>query len=463
MKGTVLGAAAYDVIIVGAGPAGLFAALELARTGGLKILLLEKGKDLPDRDHKNPASILCGWGGAGAYSDGKLTLSPDVGGQLHKFISLERLNELIATVDCEYVRYGASDVIYGDDSDAIADLRENASRAQLKLVVTRIRHIGTEVCMKVLGNIREELLPRIDFKAETMAEEILVEDGRVTGVSASDGVEYAAGAVILAPGREGAEWLVREAKRLGLPRENNPVDIGVRVETHAAVMEPLTKILYESKFLFNTKKFDDAVRTFCMCPHGEVVLEENNGVLTVNGHSYSNHKTDNTNFAVLVSNNFTRPFHEPIAYGRYVASLANLLGGGVLVQRLGDLREGRRSTPARIEKGTVVPTLKKATPGDLSFVLPYRHMQGIIEMLEALNRVAPGINSKSTLLYGVEVKFYSSRVEMNENLETTIENLYAVGDGAGITRGLVQASVSGIVASRAILAKHGAEVNPDFS
>jgi hypothetical protein len=317
--------------------------------------------------------------------------------------------------------------------------------------------------MKVLGNIREELLPRIDFKAETMAEEILVKDGRVTGVSASDGVKYAAGAVILAPGREGAEWLVREAKRLGLPRENNPVDIGVRVETHAAVMEPLTKILYESKFLFNTKKFDDAVRTFCMCPHGEVVLEENNGVLTVNGHSYSHHKTDNTNFAVLVSTNFTRPFHEPIAYGRYVASLANLLGGGVLVQRLGDLRAGRRSTQERIEKGTVVPTLKKATPGDLSFVLPYRHMQGIIEMLEALDRVAPGINSKSTLLYGVEVKFYSSRVEMNENLETTIENLYAVGDGAGITRGLVQASVSGIVASRAILAKHGAEVNPDFS
>ncbi|MFA6450527.1 MAG: FAD-dependent oxidoreductase [bacterium] len=445
--------AAYDVIIVGAGPAGLFAALELARAGGLKILLLEKGKDLPDRKH-DPASILCGWGGAGAYSDGKLTLSPDVGGQLHKYVSIEKLNELIAAVDAEYVRRGASDKIYGGDPEALADVRSKASLAHLKLIVTRIRHIGTEVCLDVLGKIREELLPLIDFKAETMAMRVLVEGRRAVGVETTGGEAYRAKTVILAPGREGSEWLSLEAKRLDLPRENNPVDIGVRVETHAAVMEPLTKILYESKFLFNTKKFDDMIRTFCMCPNGEVVLEENNGVTTVNGHSYSNRNTDNTNFALLVSNNFTKPFHEPIAYGKYVASLANLLGGGVLAQRLGDLRNGRRSTPARIEKGSVVPTLKKATPGDLSFVLPYRHLSGIIEMLEALDQVAPGINSRSTLLYGVEVKFYSSRVELNENLETPIENLYAVGDGAGITRGLVQASASGIIAGRAVLEKH---------
>ncbi|HPI77184.1 MAG TPA: hypothetical protein PLK80_10670 [bacterium] len=220
-------------------------------------------------------------------------------------------------------------------------------------------------------------------------------------------------------------------------------------------MQSLTDVLYESKFFYNTKKFDDMIRTFCMCPNGEVALEKYREVVTVNGHSYSGRKTDNTNFAVLVSTNFTRPFNEPIAYGKHVASLANLLGEGVIVQRLGDLRNGRRSTQRRIEKGAVRPTLKQATPGDLSFVLPYRHLQGILEMLEALDQIAPGVNSKSTLLYGVEVKFYSSRVELDENLQTPIENLYAIGDGAGITRGLVQASVSGIAAARSVLRKAG--------
>ncbi len=444
----------YDAIIVGAGPAGLFAALEL--TGGkhnIRVLLIEKGRDLPDRTHNDPASLLCGWGGAGAYSDGKLNLSCDVGGQLLNYVPEPRLRDLISRVDETYVRYGASNNIYGGESEAVGALRKKASLANLKLIVSRIRHIGTEICIDVLGNIRSHLMERIDFMPETMVRKIIVENGTAAGVETDGGSEIRAKYVILAPGREGAEWLVGEAARLGLPKKHNPVDIGVRVEVPSVVMEPLTDILYESKFLYNTKKFDDLIRTFCMCPHGEVVIELNNGVTTVNGHSYSGRKTDNTNFALLVSNNFTKPFNDPIAYGKYIASLANLLGDGVIVQRLGDLKMGRRSTNGRIDKSAMEPTLKNATPGDLSFVLPYRHLSGIIEMLEAMNNVAPGINEKSTLLYGVEVKFYSSRIELDETLETTVENLYAIGDGAGITRGLVQASASGMIAAQAIIEK----------
>ncbi len=444
-----------DVIIVGAGPAGLFAALELVEHNGLKILLIEKGRDLPQRDHRDPSQILCGWGGAGAYSDGKLNLSTHVGGQLLNYIPEPALIELIDEVDGTYLRFGASSTIYGDETDAVSEIRRKSALAGLSLAVSRIRHIGTEVCFDVLSAIRGELLDSIDFKPDTMVARILVEDGRATGVETADGALIRAKYVIVAPGREGAEWLASEVVRLGLPRENNPVDIGVRVETSSAVMQSLTDVLYESKFFYNTKKFDDMIRTFCMCPNGEVALEKYREVVTVNGHSYSGRKTDNTNFAVLVSTNFTRPFNEPIAYGKHVASLANLLGEGVIVQRLGDLRNGRRSTQRRIEKGAVRPTLKQATPGDLSFVLPYRHLQGILEMLEALDQIAPGVNSKSTLLYGVEVKFYSSRVELDENLQTPIENLYAIGDGAGITRGLVQASVSGIAAARSVLRKAG--------
>jgi len=449
----------YDVIIVGAGPAGLFAALELARAGDAKVLLIEKGRDLPDRSHDDPASILCGWGGAGAYSDGKLNLSCEIGGQLQKIVGHNALESLIQEVDRMYVDFGASDNVYGGDTDAVIEFQRRAAHADLKLISTRIRHIGTEVCLDVLGAIREELLDRIEFLPDTPVDSILTGNGRVTGVELAGGGKIHADSVIAAPGREGSEWLAGETKRLGLAGSNNPVDVGVRVEVPAAIMAPITDELYESKFVFASKSFDDEVRTFCMCPRGEVVLEQNNGLITVNGHSYSTARTDrhtqNTNFAVLVSTRFTEPFDQPITYGRYVASLANMLGKGVIVQRLGDLRAGRRSTPKRIEKGTIEPSLKEATPGDLSFVLPYRYLTGILEMLEALDNVAPGINSRFTLLYGVEVKFYSTRVELDEELETKIKNLYAIGDGAGITRGLVQASASGLVAARSIIKKSG--------
>ena len=357
---------AYDVIIIGAGPAGIFAALELTSdqvSPRPRVLLVEKGRDLAARNKKD---ILCGWGGAGAYSDGKLNLSPAVGGQLEKFVAPGDLAALIDQVDSTYVQYGAATRVYGDDLDAVARIKDQAILAGLRLVVSRIRHIGTEKCLDVLAGLRAHLNDRITFLPDTPVEDILVLDGRVAGVQAG-GKRYEAQFVIAAPGREGSEWLSNQAARLGLERTNNPVDIGVRVEVPAPVMQSLAESLYESKFYFNTPSFDDQVRTFCMCPNGEVVLERHDGVTTVNGHSYAAKRTDNTNFALLVSTNFTKPFHEPITYGKYIASLANILGGGVMVQRLADLKAGRRSTPERLAKGAIAPTLAQATPGDLSF------------------------------------------------------------------------------------------------
>ncbi|KKK50037.1 hypothetical protein LCGC14_3129030, partial [marine sediment metagenome] len=297
----------------------------------------------------------------------------------------------------------------------------------------------------------------VDVVFEEQVEDLLIDDddSKVTGVRLSGGTSYGAGSVILAPGREGAKWLEAQSKELGLSTLQNPVDIGVRVELHASVLEHLTKVTYEPKLTFNSKTFDDKVRTFCVNPYGEVVKEYLKDMWTVNGHSFSDKKTDNTNFALLVSSTFTEPFDEPISYGRYIAELANFLGKGVIVQRLGDLRAGRRSTHERIAKGLVRPTLKDATPGDLSFVIPYRHLSSILEMLDALDCIAPGVNSRHTLLYGIEVKFYSLQLKLSTCLETEIKNLFAVGDGAGVSRGLVQASASGVIAAREILSRHG--------
>jgi hypothetical protein len=276
-------------------------------------------------------------------------------------------------------------------------------------------------------------------------------------VEIMDGRQIEAEHVIVAPGREGSDWLASEAKKLGIRTSTNPVDIGVRVEVPAPVLEELTDVVYEPKLIYYTRSFDDQVRSFCVCPKGEVVLEASDGVKTVNGHSYAKKKTDNTNFALLVSTAFTEPFREPITYGRYIAALSNLLSGGVIVQRLGDLQAGRRSTEERIARGVVRPTLKSAVPGDLSFVLPYRYLADILEMLRAMDKLSPGVGSRHTLLYGVEVKFYSSRLELSPTLETQIHNLFAVGDGAGVTRGLVQASASGVIAAREIVKRIGTD------
>ncbi len=458
----------YDVIIIGGGPAGIFAALELAQADGLNVLLMEKGKDIserscPVRDTGStcvecmPCNLVCGLGGAGAFSDGKLVLSSEVGGHLSEYLGEERTTTLIKYVDDLYLQFGASKKLYGG-SDVIKEISEKANQAGLHLIPTPVRHMGTENCYEVLKSMQDYLYPRLKLNLGMMAAKILVDRGKVKGVETEDGERFFCRYLVLAPGREGADWLSREAGRLKLTMRNNPIDVGVRVEVPKNVMKALTDVLYEIKLEYKSFSFNDRIRTFCMCPAGEVIMESTGGtdpVVTVNGHSYASQQSENTNFALLVSTDFTKPFHEPIAYGKYLAKLANLLGGGVLVQRFGDLLAGRRSTPERIEKGKVRPTLKSATPGDLSFALPFRHLTGLIEMLMAMDRLTPGVASEDTLLYGIEVKFYSFRPQLSACLETEVKNMFAVGDGTGVSRGLVQASASGLVAAVEILRRTG--------
>ena len=425
------------------------------------MVIVEKGKPITKRSCPSrergcvgcaECDIMSGWGGAGAFSDGKLTLTSEAGGWLGEYVGAERLQTLVAEADEMWIEFGATTEVHGPDADTAARLEREAALAGMRLTPMRIRHLGSDRSPEILEAMHRHLVDEgVEVLMGAEVVRVVVGDGRVSGVELAEGTLLEADAVVMAPGREGAEWLAGQAATLGIGLSNNAVDIGVRVECPAPVMEPLTDHLYEAKLTYYSRAFGDRVRTFCMNPYGEVTAESYGGVVTVNGHSFARHRTAYTNFAVLVSQAFTEPFTEPITYGRSIARLANLLGEGILVQRLGDLKVGRRSTPKRMAESVVSPTMPTATPGDLSSVLPYRHLTDVLEFIEAMDRLVPGLAAPSTLLYGIEVKFYSSRLDLDSTLMTPIAGLYAVGDGAGVTRGLIQSSASGLVAARAIV------------
>lgn len=455
----------FDVIIVGAGPAGLFAAYELSRNNK-RVLLLDKGRPINARccpmqnglekcAHCNPCNVVCGWGGAGAFSDGKLTLTPEFGGNLKEYCGRQTLLSLINAVDKVYLEHGADKTLFTPQGKHANRIITKALRAGLDVIPATIRHMGTDRSKTILRGIYDTVADKCEIMMDSTVDRVLLNpDWSAAGVCMEDGREFYAKRVLLAPGREGAAWMEKTVKNLGLEIESLPVDIGVRVEIPAAWALDITDSFYEIKAVLDTPTFDDKVRTFCMCPHGEVTAEyqSHHDILTVNGHSNREEdRTDNTNFAILVSTKFTKPFSDPIGYGSHIARLANMLGGGILVQRLGDLKRGRRSTHDRIARGLVRPTLTSAVPGDLSFALPHRHLVGITEMLNALDYIIPGINSNHTLLYGIEAKFYSLKIALDSGLKSSIPGLYAAGDGAGVTRGVIQASASGLWAAHSIL------------
>ena len=456
----------YDAIIVGSGPAGVFAAMELVRHGK-KTLIVDKGRLIRDRlcpivEKKSKTCLACescsivsGWGGAGSASDGKLTLTTGFGGNLEQNIGEDALLDMINYVDETFVRYGADNHAYEPEEAVVKDTIRKASSVGLKILPARIRHIGTDASREVLNNMYEDLAGKCDVLMNTFVEDIIVEEGRAVGIKLEDGTEKRGEYILAAPGREGASWLASLVDRLKIPIASMPVDIGVRVEVPDSVCEDLTRHFYEVKCLYNTPTFDDRCRTFCMNPSGFVVYEYNKShdLVTVNGHSLKTVKSKNTNFAILVTKNFTQPFNDPIGYATHVAKLANMLaGGGILLQRLGDLRDGRRSTQSRIDRGMIVPTAN-AQPGDLSLVLPHRYLMDIVEFLDALNTIMPGVNQNDTLLYGVEIKLYSLRLELDSDLRVpVIDRLYMAGDGAGVSRGIIQAAASGVVAARSIIA-----------
>jgi hypothetical protein len=469
----------YDLIIVGAGPAGIFAAYEMTQLNpAAKVLLIDKGHAIHKRScpileekiDKCPppgrmkeyagclpaCSITAGWGGAGAYSDGKFNLTTEFGGWMQDYLPPSKVLELIEYVDRINLAHGATNTITDPTTRKVAEIERQAAAAGLKLLKARVRHLGTEENLKILTNIFHTLENRIETRFKTFVDDLITEfkDGRwtVKGVRLASGEELFADRVIVGPGRDGSGWLAEVLKARKIKMINNQVDIGVRVETSNVVMQEINEHLYEAKFIYNSS-VGTRIRTFCSNPSGHVVVENHTGVMTANGHAYKdpNLGSQNTNFALLVSHTFTDPFDKPNEYAKEISRRANdLSNGSVILQTYGDILKGRRSTAKRIAESFIEPTLKEAVPGDLGLVLPYTTMLSLIEMMAALDKVTPGLASEHTLFYGVEAKFYSARPKLTPQFETEISGLYTIGDGAGITRGLAQASAAGVHVARHI-------------
>lgn len=452
----------FDVGIIGGGPSAIFAAYELiSKHPTIRIIMIEEGNDIYSRRcpiaekqvesciRCTPCGIMRGFGGAGAFSDGKYNFTTQFGGWLNEYIPDQQVLDLIEYVDKINSQYGAPAEVF---STANSDIGKLALQHDLHLLDAKVRHLGTENNLKILEKIYEFLKDKITmmFKCHVVAIKPQ-ESGFHLALDGENNAIVECDYLIAAPGRAGSEWFSKQCGVLKLALNNNQVDVGVRVEIPSEVFNHITDEVYEAKLVYRTKQYGDLVRTFCMNPKGYVVAENTDGIVTVNGHSYRDERlhSKNTNFALLVSNTFTQPFNEPHQYGKRIASFSNMLGGGVLVQRFGDLIKGRRTNEHRLMQSFTKPTLN-ATPGDLSLVLPKRHLDNIIEMIYALNKIAPGMTNDDTLLYGVEVKFYSSRLNLTKELETEIANMFAIGDGAGVTRGLSQASASGVLVAQAI-------------
>lgn len=464
----------YDVILVGAGPAGIFSAYELIQKAPqLKVLLIEKGNDIYSRKcpilekkrDKCPktktgtcypsCAMTSGFGGCGAYSDGKFNITSEFGGWMTDYLDESEVLDLIRYVDQINLEHGAPSTLTNPYTKEVFDIEKKGMARGLKLLRSEVRHLGTEVNLQVLKNIYEDMKSHMDFRFATGVADIIVNENRIGGVILEDGETLLADYVALCVGRAGSAWLTKVLSKHKISFTNNKVDVGVRVETNDIIMEEINKHLYEGKFIFNTS-VGTTVRTFCSNPSGHVVIENHHGVKVCNGHAFNDIRlgSKNTNFALLVSLEFDEPCKDPNGFAEEISRLANQLSnGGVIVQKYGDIKMGRRSTKKRLDEGFVKPTLKEAIPGDLGLVLPYNVMKSLIEMIEALDYITPGIASDHTLFYGVEAKFYSDRPVVNSHFETHIQNLYVGGDGAGITRGLAQAGANGVKIARSIIEK----------